>query len=162
MDCTQCAEELTAFLDGELSAADAERIKSHLRTCIPCSEEARSLQEVGDFVESNSRVLDPRPESWNMVRARIYRETPESDSRGWAIHRWRFAMAALALLAALVIGYQQYTGVQQRNLDRYISQYVRERESRRTQAQNDGPDTYNPFMEVKVTVSENPFRSEDR
>ena len=162
MDCKQCAEELTAFLDGELSTANSERVKSHLRTCIPCSEEVRSLQEVGDFVESNSRVLDPRPESWNMVRARIYQEIPESSSRDWMSQRWRFAIAALAVLAAFVIGYGQYIHIQQRNLDRYISQYVRERETHRTQAQNDNPETYNPFIEVKAPVSENPFRSEDR
>ncbi len=162
MDCIQCGEELTAYLDGELNAADTERVRSHLRTCVPCSEELRSLQEVGDFVESHSRTLDPRPESWNMVRARIYQDAPETAPRVWLVRRWRPVMATAGLLAALAMGYVQYTHIQQQSLDRYISQYIREREARQMQSQNDNPYAYNPFIEIHATAAENPFRSEDR
>jgi len=161
MDCKQCADELTAYLDGELNTTDSDRVKAHLKTCIPCFEEMRSLEDIGNFVETHNRVLEPPPRAWNMVRARIYQEAPEPVSRGWLARRWRFALAAFVLLAAFVIGYEQYLHVQKSNLDRYISQYVRERESPGIQSQVSNPDGYNPFIEVKAAASENPFRSED-
>jgi hypothetical protein len=141
--------------------------------CASCSDELRSLKEAADFIESHRSDLEPRPESWNLVRARM----ASADSRFFpplqllAPSRWRIAAAALALIAALALGYQQYQQFQRRSLDQYISQYIREREAhRQPQSILGGPETNpqiqipyadNPFIEVKATLADNPFRSED-
>jgi anti-sigma factor RsiW len=163
MDCKQCAEDLTAFLDGELSRTDSEQVQSHLRTCESCSEESESLRESAAFIELYSRNLDPRPESWNLVRARIHERAVVPAHRFPTFNRFRWALAAMAFIAVLALGYTQYQLIQRKNLDRYISQYVRERPSLLIQSlASENPYQGNPFMEIQSTITENPFRSEDR
>ena len=58
MDCKQHAEDLTAFLDGELSDAESGRMRSHLGTCVSCSEELRSLRETADVKVPNHLDAD--------------------------------------------------------------------------------------------------------
>ncbi len=168
MDCKRCAEDLTAFMDEELSAEDAGQVQAHLDHCTSCAGELRSLRESADFIESHKSELEPRAGSWNLVRARIATAENPSPSHFFSLSRLRIAMAALAIIAAL--GYLQYQQVQRRNLDRYISQYIEERKAQE-QAKSvladsnpriEIPYADNPFIEVKATLADNPFRSEDR
>ena len=172
MDCKQCAEELTAFLDGELSKADSERVKFHLGACVSCSEELRSLQETTQFVESHNRNLEPGAASWNLVRARIAAPDIASPVGFWALNRRRLALATLAIMAAFAAGYMQYEQIQRKNLDKYITEYVQQRDAQlKAQPANawgdinsptENPYADNPFIEIKANTADNPFRSEDR
>jgi hypothetical protein len=170
MDCKQCAENLTAFLDGELQASNSAEIRLHLDICPACADELRGLKEAMDYIESHYRVLEPRPESWHMVQACL----SSTDSTPWfhffAPNRWRISTASLAIVAALGIGYLQYRQFQTRNLENYITQYIQEREAR-SQAQSiqwnaeansqvEIPYADNPFVETSVVSAENPFSSE--
>jgi hypothetical protein len=171
MDCKQCAENLTAFLDGELRASNSAEMRLHLDICPSCADELRSLKEAADYIESHYRNLEPRLESWNMVRARI----SASDSSAWfhffAPNRWRIAMASLAIVAALGIGYLQYQQLQTRNLENYTTQYLHDREARRqaqsiqlnaeANSQIEIPYADNPFIEIRADSAENPFSSEE-
>ena len=47
MDCRQCTENLTAYLDGELSAADSAQMRSHLEICDSCTAELRGIRGGG-------------------------------------------------------------------------------------------------------------------
>ena len=171
MDCKRCAEDLTAYLDGELSPADSERVRSHLEFCGSCSDELRSLREAADFLGSHTRELEPRAGSWNMVRARITSENIPSPSRFWVPNRWRLGLATLAIIAAFAFGYTQYQQYQRKNLEGYIYQYMQEREAwikahtvltgAGVNSQVENPYAGNPFIEIKATVADNPFRSED-
>ena len=176
MDCKECTDQLTAFLDEELSAREAEQIKSHLSACKSCADEWGSLRDSKEFIESRVHDLAPRPEAWNFVRARISMDqAPPPAFHFFALNRWRVAMATAVLIFAAGLGYFQYQQVQKKTLDRYVSQYIQEREARwqakvvLTTAQPDtadfdqaNPFADNPFVEIKATVSENPFRSEDQ
>jgi len=164
MDCAQYAENMTAYLDGELCAADAEQMRLHLSSCAFCAGELGSLQEAADFIESHRKELEPRLESWNLVRARI--SQADSFSRFRSV-RWRVALAALAIPAAFALGYLQYHQIQRTALDTFISEYQREREARGQERsilvnKIEIPYANNPFIEVKANVVDNPFRSEDR
>jgi predicted anti-sigma-YlaC factor YlaD len=174
MDCKECAEDLTAFLDGELSAEDSARVRAHVGICPSCAEDLRSLKESADFIESHKSEMELRPEVWNLIRSRISPADSFSPLRLFVPNRWRFAIAAVAIAAALGLGYLQYQQIQRRDLDQYISQYMQEREALR-QTESIFVDTEstpprveilpyadNPFVEVKATVVNNPFRSEDR
>jgi anti-sigma factor RsiW len=155
MDCTQCAEALTAFLDGELSRPDSEGIRTHLQSCPSCAAELQGLREAAEFVASHHRELEPGPESWNLVRARIHQKAP--PSRFGLIRRWQIAAATAAVLAAFALLYLQQQQTRTQNLNRYIAQYVQQREAQiRSRAE------MNPFMEISSTFNANPFRSEDR
>jgi anti-sigma factor RsiW len=163
MDCRQCSDNLTAFLDGELDAADLERVQSHLAACLSCSEELTGLRETTGFVESHCRNLEPRPESWRLIRSRIGEAQAPSASLGSLFSRFRWATAFTVIAAIFAFGYVQYQQVQKKNLDRYISQYIEERKSQITrQLTVESPYEGNPFMEARATVIENPFLSEGR
>ncbi len=163
MDCKQYSENLTAFLDGELSPSDTKEIQSHLLACASCSEELRSLRSAADFIESHHRNLIPQPGSWNLVRARITETNAAREPHISIFHRFRWAMVMMALVAIFAFGYTQYQQTQRRSLDRYISQYMLQRESQ-IDRQSPAVDPYegNPFMEAKATVIGNPFLSEER
>lgn len=170
MDCKRCAEDLTAFLDEELS--DSDGVRSHIETCKSCSDELRSLRETAEFVGSHNRELELRAGSWNLVRARITSENASSPSRFWVTNRWRLGLATLAISAVFAFGYVQYHQIQRKNLDSYISQYLQERETwikahtvltgTGVNSPAENPYADNPFVEIKATVTDNPFRSEDR
>jgi anti-sigma factor RsiW len=176
MDCKECTDQLTAFLDAELSAQETEQIRSHLSACKSCADEWLSLRDSKEFIESHVHDLEPSPEAWNMVRARIsVKPTAHPPSHFFAPNRWHVAVATLALVAATGLGYFQYQQIQKRAaLDKYISQYIQERQAQRpvrpvladTQSGADSdeanPFADNPFLEIKATASDNPFRSEDR
>jgi anti-sigma factor RsiW len=173
MDCTQCAENLTAFLDGELNSADSARVSSHLSACAACTAEFESLRETARFVQSHQRELEISPETWRLVRARI---TAPPESRPLldflAPYRWRLAAATAVIAAAVALGAYQFRQVQRRSLDEYISRYVQSRQAHRPAppvfadldvrpgGRNSRP--YNPFAELKDTLTDNPFRLEDR
>jgi len=172
MDCRECAENLTAFLDGELNASDSEQVRRHVNSCASCAEELRTLRETVSFVESHRRELEPRPGSWNLVRARISSEGVRAPARFFGFGRWQTAAAALAVCAVLAAGYVQYQQIQKRNLDGYIAQYLRERAARgaaqiarwdaAANTKIEIPYANNPFTEIRATLTDNPFRSEDR
>jgi hypothetical protein len=172
MDCKQCIEDLTAYLDGELSQSNSAQIRSHVAMCNTCASELRELQEAADFVDSHKHELDLKPGSWNAVRAGISAEKPPALFRLPELHRWRMALAALACVAMLAFGYLWYQQVQERSLDAYISEYVKAREASQIYrpaitGMDDGSNygnlaSDNPFIEIKASSDLNPFRSEDR
>jgi anti-sigma factor RsiW len=171
MDCKQCAENLTAFLDGELRDSNSAEMSLHLDTCPSCADELRSLKEAADYIESHYRDREPCLESWNMIRVRLSTEDSSAWFHFFALNRWRIAMASLAIVAALGIGYLQYQQFQTRTLENYIAQYIQDREAR-SQAQSIQwkaeansqikiPYPDNPFIEISAASAENPFSSEE-
>ena len=171
MDCKQCTENLTAYLDGELSPADSSQVHSHLAACTSCADELSSLREAADFIESHRRELKLRPGSWSAVRAHLAVEKSPPLFGFPVPNRWRAAFAAAACITILAVGYLWYQQVQERSLNAYISQYMRAREaSQPFRFVRSGADSVfksenfavdNPFIEAKVGLDSNPFRSED-
>jgi anti-sigma factor RsiW len=170
MNCNECLENLTAFLDGELSAADSEQVRSHLDLCICCADELRSLKGAAEFIKSHRSELTVPAESWSLIRARV--AASPNPSRFFALLRPRFALASLALFSLLAIGYVQYQQIQRKNLNNYISQYIHDREVRRharavqwiasSDSSAEIPYADNPFIEIKASSVDNPFSTEDQ
>jgi anti-sigma factor RsiW len=172
MECKQCTENLTAFQDGELRTAEAEEVRRHLHECAFCAEELSDLRKASEFVESRIPDLNPKPETWNLVRARII------DSRRlaspWRLFSmsWRLATAALAIFIFAGAGYIQYRQHEKQNLDLFVDKYVRERETwiriktdltkHDAGIEMENPYADNPFIEIKATPAENPFLLEER
>jgi len=170
MDCKRCTENLTAYLDGELSPVDSEQVRSHLEICASCAVELRSFQAASNFVASHASELELRSQSWDTVYNRISATGSRSPFAFLILKRWSSALATLAVVMAVAFGYLWYQQDQRRSLDEYISHYVKMREADRTfglMTSNSGlPFQYgnsnNPFSEVKPAFDTNPFRLEDR
>jgi anti-sigma factor RsiW len=183
MDCRQCTDDLTAYMDGELEGAVAEEMRIHLAKCPPCHEEYRDLRDSTALVVAHARELEPVPEIWNNLRNRIAEMPPPSSSFGFfqflVVNRWAAAVTTLAATIVLTIGMWSYIQYQQSRseLESSLNGYVRIRavaerlhSKQLTEAENAplnmhyfGPKNMeNPFAEIRPVSFTNPFRSEDR
>lgn len=73
------AEILSAYLDRELPAREAERLESHLRDCPPCREHLDSLRRVVKGLQRMERVAAP-----SLVASQVRRRVAlESEKQGW-------------------------------------------------------------------------------
>jgi anti-sigma factor RsiW len=181
MDCKSCSEEMTAYLDGELERARFREVEGHLEGCLPCLEQLESLKQSSRLVEHHLQEVEPRPEIWNNLAARIVASQAESSSTGmlrlFIRHRWLTACAALAGAVVLAVGVWGLWNYQQSEqmLRQYMSSYVKERDLQEQAFQSAAADanpefrtadvqhleyTDNPFVEVSDEEFQNPFHSE--
>jgi anti-sigma factor RsiW len=52
MHCNQNPISLEAYVDGQLPAADARQVETHLAACAPCAQEVRRLQKLSGIFSS--------------------------------------------------------------------------------------------------------------
>ena len=168
MDCPNYVDDLTAYMDGELSQGVADRLRSHLKGCASCTAEIQGLQEAAVFVDSHIRELKPRPELWASVRSRIavIELSPRPTGFLQVLHtpRWLTATVALAASLLLTLGVWEY--IQKRRSDEAFQQYMTEQiEIRKLQDETTPPERLsdNPFITVsEETTFRNPFREGGR
>ncbi len=176
MNCQECTENLTAYLDHELSGTETTVLEMHVDACSKCNEELRSLRESTGFFDSNALEIELSPALWNNVRVRITpMPSPTGSSRFWgslAVPRW--ARAATAVVAVFVLGlgareYMQYHR-SHKALAQYMTKYVQAREAQEVAHRaSRAPATRaihkeysdNPFVSTTEEVSySNPFREQ--
>jgi hypothetical protein len=181
MDCRKCNDDLTAYIDGELEGPNAEQLGLHLESCPPCKAEYKELRHAAGLVVAHTRQLEPSPELWNNLRARVAEMPAPGGSpsffRFLVVNRWAAATATLAATAVLALGLWGYLQHRQGDLDLEadLNRYVQTRmvseqlhsiqllESQNAPAEITGPVTLeNPFGETRQVSFTNPFRSEDR
>jgi anti-sigma factor RsiW len=107
MNCTQCEERISDYLESTISPADREQIDVHLRSCEACSEILSGMREVLLWAKTFP-VFEPPV--W--LATRILANTPRVARESWrdtfaAAWRWliepRTAIAAFT--AILVLGW---------------------------------------------------------
>jgi anti-sigma factor (TIGR02949 family) len=183
MDCRQCNDELTAYIDGELSASDAKEMNRHLEKCPPCLREYRDLKSSTTLVVTHAQELAPSPEIWNNLRSRIAEMPAPANSFGLfqflVINRWAAALSTMAAIAVLFVGMWGYMQHQQslRNLEASMQEYIQTRSvaeqihGQQLRAAESTPVSWelvgpanmeNPFAEMRPVSFTNPFKSEDR
>jgi anti-sigma factor RsiW len=185
MECDKCREEMTAFLDGELSPLSDQEMKAHLAACRKCAVELEEMKESFAFVESHMVAAELRPEVWQQVRSRVATIAPPEPAGAlqelFQKYRWVTATAALMVTSALAFGFWGYLRYEQssRELQKYMNTYIEQREALRppeipvldasspqhvktnpVAVPTDFPGDRNPFVEVDSTLYSNPFRTE--
>lgn len=75
MDCNEVKRKLSEYIDGSLSAGDAEPIREHLEDCDGCSEAFRSMSRVISFMKGMDRAAAP-PDFLSRLNARLEDEKP--------------------------------------------------------------------------------------
>ncbi len=172
MDCRNCQEDLTAYLDGELPDSTAGQIEVHVAECRECAGELRSLEEAGAFCTANAHEVEVDPEIWRSVRARIstLEIRPAKRTRFELLfgRGWVAATATLAAIAVIALTFWTYRShqIDQQNLQQYMAHYLQTREQQeKAHSVPDLRDVYpdypdNPFMTVRATNIDNPFRPE--
>lgn len=90
--CTAIGEQLSAYIDGELSEADEAAVDTHLRDCPDCAKLCTALRTLR--VDLAGAQLDPPPELHERIMAKVHRENRLRRLR-------RFTAAASVGLAAM-------------------------------------------------------------
>ena len=113
MSCT-VEDELTAYLDGELSPEAANRVRAHLAGC----EECRATERMLNFTVSSIRTL-PSFEPSRGLRRRVLAEVeslPASSWTGWRawLRPGRLVPSGAALAAAVAVAVVVAHRVEQR------------------------------------------------
>ena len=99
MTCSELPlEQLLAYLDDEVSAGAAARVRAHLATCEPCRAEAASLGRAGDAVAGLPEVL-PAPDFGSRVAALTGSDRRREPAPLFRIGRLAAGVAAAAVLA---------------------------------------------------------------
>lgn len=98
--------QLSAYLDGELTPADADQVRTHLAGCAICREELSRLQSVKSLLQRLPERSVPE-ELWTSIRPRIGTPAaPLAASLGemlrTLVRRPVLALGAAALVGALV------------------------------------------------------------
>ena len=103
MDCERCLEQLSARLDGELPAGEAEELEAHLARCPACRALARQLEQLHGGFPALEELEAPAGFA-REVMDRVRAEKPA----GRVIPLFRRpqfkALAGLAACAALCVG----------------------------------------------------------
>jgi len=101
MLCDKIIKQLSAFLDGELTAQEKLAVRSHLDSCAGCRRELEELQQTVRAVSGLPRV--PAPPGF-CAKALSGLDGAEAEMREDRVPRWRmFWGAAAAILIAAVI-----------------------------------------------------------
>lgn len=97
--CTALGEQLSAYLDGELSEEETEAVEAHLLVCDDCAALCRALRALR--VEIAGAQLDPPPELHEKIMLRI-----RHDSRMRKLRRIVAAASAgvAAMFCFVIIG----------------------------------------------------------
>jgi hypothetical protein len=94
-------ESLSAYIDGELSPAEVERVEKHLEECSLCSESLTTLRQTVALVKELPLV--PAPRSF-AVRPAVVKARPSLAPPAWGYGLLKGATALAALLLVLIVG----------------------------------------------------------
>jgi anti-sigma factor RsiW len=191
MDCEKCQDEMSAYLDGELSAGRSSEVSEHVKCCRSCAEELSGLTRSSDFLEGVLNPIQPKQELWAQVCARISVAEPPHPA-GWFSLRWllgtsawtrsALALAGTAAAAVIMVGGWGYVRQHEseKQLQQYVTVYAKQRQQQLAQiapsatfgpagasdgltpASDQGKYDGNPFVEVYSTPYNNPFRAEEQ
>ena len=110
MECQAYRDNLTAYLDQELSSGERTLVEQHLRQCGGCSSEFDSLSRSYWIVNQALEEIDVRPGMWQAIEAVIRPEISgeSTASRGGVFAPWlrmpkhAFAAGGIGLVLLLV------------------------------------------------------------
>jgi negative regulator of sigma E activity len=135
MNCENCQELLSEYIDGELNAVDAANVQSHLGMCVECAELHLDFSSILSFCDNKDVAKEvPAPNSqalWcrihneieNEVKPEIAKEIEiKKANRTWFEKVWDFtwqlsfsqtvsAVLGVALLSSLltIVGIKNYS-----------------------------------------------------
>jgi anti-sigma factor RsiW len=99
LSCQQTDELIHGYLDGELDLVKSLEIEKHLGHCHACTQNYEALRSLQSRVSDYSLRYEPPASLEKRLRTSLrYEEQPQP-----MIFRWRWAIAAASLLAAVII-----------------------------------------------------------
>ena len=156
MTCTDIRPELSAYIDGELSAAVRTEVEAHLKACEECRQELDSFRAMDlDFREHLPQV-DPDASLFARFQNRLDRRTPRRLS--WWKLGWITAATAAATLMVLLGMGEVRERRETEALLRQIDAYQRRVPVRNVFALNRYSEGRNPFDYRAGLAKRSPFK----
>lgn len=126
MNCEECKELLSVYLDNELEAAASANIQAHLAVCLECAKMCEDFAMILDFCdldETEHASLPPNSKAlWcrinNLIETEITAEPPREIKEEKPKRSWQFSFAqvfasilGIALVSSLltIVGIKNYT-----------------------------------------------------
>jgi anti-sigma factor RsiW len=106
MTCVEWQEKLDAYLDGELSLADARAVAEHLRSCADCAAECLSRAQMRLAVRSAGERYKPETAFRARIEKQFTSSQSSSKSRLWFPVLAGSLVVVAVLMFILIIGRQ--------------------------------------------------------
>ena len=163
MNCTECQENISSYLDGELDPVGSANMRTHLSLCAPCAKVCEDFSVILESCRDNvpSEIIPPNSQAlWcrihNLIESEVKPETVvEEPRKGWFSRGWNltFSQAGAGVLAVALIS-SLLTVVGIRN---YFEPTGEDFTSRSSAAQT-------PFEKIlsKVGLTDTPQEARDR
>jgi hypothetical protein len=112
MNCTECQENISFYLDGELSDEGASNMRTHLSICAPCAKLCEDFAVILASCKDSvpSEIIPPNSQAlWcrihNLIESEIKPEPPPAPKKSWLSRGWNmtFSQAGAAVLAVAFI-----------------------------------------------------------
>jgi hypothetical protein len=107
MNCNEVQKSLVYFLEGEIAAAEAQRIRQHVSECEACRRELATLTSVryniAQALQSRARQVQPSSEAWSNLEARLAKEARPSPTK-LSVWITRLAPGGIAAATPLLQG----------------------------------------------------------
>jgi anti-sigma factor RsiW len=101
-------DQISAFIDGELSSNEAYEIQQHLRDCLPCALRVLSATQLKLAIAHSAQRFAAPPEALARLTAQLRPQKPKKTARIYSFRSVTWAAIAAALvLAASLIGWRQ-------------------------------------------------------
>lgn len=111
MDCVELQEDLSAYVDNELTPEERARVEAHTSTCSQCAEELAAYRAVKSLVARVRLYQEDVPETLRVVPPVVESPIFSADRLSW-LHRPVRArsvmVAAAAVVVALLLGWREY------------------------------------------------------
>ncbi|MGH9948738.1 MAG: zf-HC2 domain-containing protein, partial [Pyrinomonadaceae bacterium] len=125
MNCSDCQEKLSKFIDGDIPGVESGSVADHLAICAECTLLRDDLAEIlAQCREGETgEILPPNPDAlWrrinNLIESELPAEIPIRDEpKGWFARGWNLtfsqagaAVLCIALISSLltVVGIRNY------------------------------------------------------
>jgi mycothiol system anti-sigma-R factor len=102
MACERSKEQLYLYLDGELAPSEALEFKQHLRTCLPCQQEATRHQRLRTLLRTTLAEEEVPLHLWTSIQHQLERENTGEVQLAGGRTRWPL-WSSLVTVAALLL-----------------------------------------------------------
>lgn len=112
MNCTECQENISSYLDGELDEIGSANMRTHLSVCAGCAKLCEDFSVILESCRSNvpSEIIPPNSQAlWcrinNLIESEIKPEIVAEPKKSWFARGWSltFSQAGAAVLAVALI-----------------------------------------------------------